>query len=254
MSSLRSWSWWLILLAALPLALPLALLTRRKTVRMPVAGGPQSGVAGAELAGTPLRLLVLGESTAAGVGVACQAHALVGQLAGALAARHNRPVRWRACGENGITAAQACRRLLPHVENEPADLVLLVFGVNDSTALSSLRRWREALSVMALHFSARGAQVVFSAVPPIRHFSALPWVLRWLLGARAQLLDRELQRIAPVLGASHCEVAVRFSADYLAPDGYHPSRLGYQLWAEGLSQAIILQSVPASPSCSPARP
>ncbi len=185
MRAWRAYAWWLGLLAMAPLALPLALYTRRTALRLPPAGGELCGVAGEHLPGSPLRLLVLGESTAVGVGVERLQDALVGQLAGALAQRSGRPVTWRVCGENGITAVQAQARLLPQALEQPVDLALLVFGVNDSTHLTSLARWQAALADMATALQAHGAQVAFSSVPPLQHFSALPWLLRRLLGGRA---------------------------------------------------------------------
>lgn len=246
MSRWRGAAWWLTLCLLLPVLLPLALHTRRHALRLPAAAGAQRGLVGADWPGEPLRLLVLGESTVAGVGAASQEQALVGQLAHALANRQQRPVAWRACGENGITAAQAWERLVPEVVGESADLVLLVFGVNDSTGLSSMRRWQRALSSLAAHFSGGGARVAFSAVAPMQHFSALPWLLRSMLGARAAMLDMALRQVAADSGAKHCPLQLRFSAEYLAADGYHPSSEGYRVWAEGLAEALIPRSLPAA--------
>lgn len=242
----RGLAWWGVTLALLPLLLPLALHARRRALRLAPAAGPQCGLAGGDLAGKPLRLLVLGESTVVGVGASCQQQALVGQLAQALAERLGRPVAWRACGENGITAAQACERLLPQVAGEPVDLALLVFGVNDTTQLSSQRRWQAALGHMADVLARRGARVAFSGVPPLQHFSALPWLLRRLLGARATLLDSGLRRVAGRVGAGYYPVDLAFSSDYLAQDGYHPSSLGYRVWAQSLAQALTRSSTPAA--------
>ena len=223
----------------MPLVMPLALHTRRRAVRLGPAAGPTRGLAGSEWHGEPLRVLLVGESTVAGVGVSCQQQALAGSLAQELAARCQRPVVWRACGENGITAGEACERLLPDGLAEPADLVLLVFGVNDTTRLTSLDRWQAALSRLVDAFSAQGARVVLSAVPPLQHFSALPWLLRRLLGMRAALLDKRLRQVADSRGALHCPIALMFSPDFLAVDGYHPSALGYRLWAQGLAETIM---------------
>jgi lysophospholipase L1-like esterase len=237
-SRLRAGLWWGLLLALAPIALPQALWTRRTALRLPEASGAQSGVAGVEWAGEPLRLLLIGESTVAGVGVEAQEAALAGQLAQALSARLQRPVAWRACGENGITAGEACERLLPLALSEPADLVLLVFGVNDTTHLSSLSRWENALRALSQRMAAHGCRVVFTGVPPIQHFSALPWLLRRLLGLRAGLLDAELRRISAQERAQYARLELRFADDYLARDGYHPSALGYRVWGEGLAELI----------------
>jgi lysophospholipase L1-like esterase len=237
-SNWRAYAWWLGLVLVAPVALPLAIRTRRDTLRLPPAAGLLRGVAGQDLPGVPLRLLVLGESTVVGVGVDELQAALVGQLATALVARCGRPVAWQACGENGITAGQARERLLPQVLDQPFELALLVFGVNDTTRLTSLLRWETALGSMAEALAARGAQVAFSSVPPLQHFTALPWLLRRLLGGRAGLLDVRLRQLAKRLGAGHHAVTLEFTAAYLARDGYHPSALGYRVWAEGLAVSL----------------
>lgn len=238
MSAWRAGAWWLGFTLLAPVALPLAVYTRRKALRLPPAAGLSRGVAGQALPGEPLRLLVLGESTVVGVGVDQLQAALVGRLASALAAREGRPVAWRACGENGITAEQARERLLPQVLDQPFDLALLVFGVNDTTHLTSLARWEAALGSMAEALVARGATVAFSSVPPLQHFTALPWLLRRLLGLRAGLLDTRLRQLAVSVGAGHHTVDLEFSAEYLARDGYHPSGLGYRVWAQGLAVSL----------------
>ena len=239
MRAWRAYAWWLGLVLLAPIALPLAVRTRRNTLRLPPAAGLMRGVAGADLPGEPLRLLVLGESTVVGVGVDDMQLALPGQLAQALALRSGRPVSWQACGENGITAEQARERLLPQVLEQPYDLALLVFGVNDTTHLTRLLHWEGALGKMAEGLAAHGTPVAFSSVPPLQHFTALPWLLRRLLGMRASLLDARLHQLAVRLGAGHHTVELEFSAEYLADDGYHPSGLGYQVWAEGLAVSLV---------------
>jgi lysophospholipase L1-like esterase len=239
-SALKAWAWWLGLALLAPVAIPQALCTRRHALRLPPAAGPQQGVAGASFAATPLRLLLLGESTVAGVGVASQADALAGQLAQALAERWQRPVHWRALGENGITAAQAQQRLLAQALTQPVDLAVLALGVNDSSHLSSLRSWCQAQAGMGQALQQHGARVAFCAVPPLEHFTALPWLLRRLLGARARLLDGCLARLAAASGATHHALKLEFSGSYLAVDGYHPSALGYRLWAQALTEELDL--------------
>ena len=80
--------------------------------------------------------------------------------------------------------------------------------------------------------------MVFTGVPPIQHFSALPWLLRRLFGLRAALLDGELRRLSAREGAHYARLQLEFAEEYLARDGYHPSALGYRLWGEGLAEQL----------------
>ena len=119
------------------------------------------------------------------------------------------------------------------------ELVALVFGVNDTTHFSSGQRWLGALEQLIAHFRGRGARVVCTAVPPLQHFTALPWLLRRLLGWRAALLDRQLSSLVLAQGAGYCGVSLEMQPQFLAIDGYHPSALGYQVWGEHLAQWLV---------------
>ena len=213
--------WWASALALMPLVLPQALYTRRTALRLPPAAGPDHGLAGASIRANPARFAdrrIHGRRRRCLLPATGIARATGDRSFTAVAA----PVAWRACGENGITAGEACERLLPQVRDEPVDLLLLVFGVNDTTHFSSTRDWRESLRRLASPFIERGTQVVFAAVPPLQHFSALPWLLRRLLGWRARLLDEQMRTLAGELDAEHCAASIAMQADFLAVDGYHP--------------------------------
>uniref|UniRef100_UPI00053CF204 SGNH/GDSL hydrolase family protein n=1 Tax=Pseudomonas aeruginosa TaxID=287 RepID=UPI00053CF204 len=199
------------------------------------AAGPREGLVGGAGAEEPLRLLLFGESTVAGVGASCLDYALAGRLAAALGERLRRPVAWQALGENGITSGEARERLLPQVAGRFFDQVILVFGVNDTTSLRSLERWCADCAALIDGFQAAGAQVTCTAVPPLRHFSALPGLLRALLGWRGRLLDEALRDLAGATGAGYCPISLDLLPDYLAIDGFHPSQLGYQVWAGALA-------------------
>ena len=235
MRRLATLAWWAAALPLLPLAVPLAIRTRRRALRLAPAAGPREGLVGGSGAEEPLRLLLFGESTVAGVGASCLDYALAGRLAAALGERLRRPVAWQALGENGITSGEARERLLPQVAGRFFDQVILVFGVNDTTSLRSLERWRADCAALIDGFQAAGAQVTCTAVPPLRHFSALPGLLRALLGWRGRLLDEALRDLAGATGAGYCPISLDLLPDYLAIDGFHPSQLGYQVWAGALA-------------------
>lgn len=233
-------------LAALPL-LPFLIAqgrhTRRVTPRLPEAGGPVSGLAGAHHASETLSILTLGESPVAGVGVGTHEEAITGQLALALSARLQRPVAWRACGKNGVTAREALEQVLPAVPQQPVDIALVAFGVNDTTAFRPVSVWRRDLCGVldALDERCRPQLLVVSGVPPMSHFPALPQPLRWVLGMKARALDAAVRELAP---ARPRTIYVPLSlnprdAGMMAEDGYHPSATGCTAWAQVLADACL---------------
>ncbi|MNE68319.1 hypothetical protein D3C80_1639730 [compost metagenome] len=77
-------------------------------------------------------------------------------------------------------------------------------------------------------------------MPPLQHFSALPWLLRQLLGWRARLLDRQMRALAAREGLLCCATHLEMRAEFLALDGYHPSPLGYRIWGEDLGGRLAV--------------
>ncbi|MFZ5541892.1 MAG: SGNH/GDSL hydrolase family protein [Pseudomonadota bacterium] len=208
---------------------------RRTTPRLPVAAGALAGEIGV---GAPLRLLVIGESTAVGVGAAHHGEALAGELAGRLAAKLGRRVSWRVIGENGATARRALQ-VLEAAEAAPADLAVVALGVNDVLEQTRVARWQRDVAALVAALQARTAarDVILLGVPPLAKFPALPRPLRDVLGADARRLDAALARVAARLDARerrvrHDRFAFDGAREFFARDGFHPSALGYARWAE----------------------
>jgi lysophospholipase L1-like esterase len=75
-------------------------------------------------------LLIAGDSSAAGVGVATQDHAFSGHFLRACHCRSNRPLRWRLRAKSGLTTKEVDELL----QAEPplaGDIALGLSGVND---------------------------------------------------------------------------------------------------------------------------
>lgn len=208
---------------------------RRVTPRLPEAAGPRCGSAGE---GPALRLLVLGDSAAAGVGAQTQAEALSGQLLTALSSHFH--ISWELLATTGHTTADALQTL----QKTPAtafDIAVTSLGVNDVTALHSTRHWlAQQAALVALLREKFGVQhVLLSALPPMHRFPALPQPLRWYLGARALHFNRALADWAA--GTDHCTfVAMEYPLlpGLVAEDGFHPGPPAYALWAEILAATI----------------
>jgi len=109
--------------------------TRRRVPCLPPARPPHHGLVPG--VGKPIRLLALGESTVCGVGLASGDESVAATTARALARLTGRPIAWRAEGLSGATVSDARERLLPRIAPEPADPLLVAFGLNDATAYRS---------------------------------------------------------------------------------------------------------------------
>ena len=86
-----------------PLLIAQALKVRRTAQSLPEAAGPRQGVVGH---GPTLHLRLIGDSSGAGVGVALQSDALIGQLAAELAQHFT--LHWHLDALTGATTTSTC--------------------------------------------------------------------------------------------------------------------------------------------------
>lgn len=223
-------------LALAPLLVAQGLRVRARALKLPEAAGPRAGVQGA---GPPLRLLILGDSSAAGVGASTQQNALSGRLAAALGARYT--VQWRLIARTGATTADTLSQL-EHEKPEPYDVAVVALGVNDVTHSVPLARWLDSQArlraLLARRFAVR--HVVSSGLPPMGAFPALPQPLRAIMGHTARRFDAALgDALAKESTATHVPFEMELTPDLMAEDGFHPGPAGYAVWAEGLLPAVL---------------
>lgn len=211
-----------------PILIPQALWVAARAARLPEATGARSGTLGA---GPPLRLLILGDSSAAGVGVRQQSDALGGQLSQAMAARFT--VSWRVLAKSGGTL-RSTQHLLDRHPAEKYDAVLVALGVNDAKNGVSVKNWTQRYQHLRDHLlDERGAQVVcVTGLPPVQDFPVLPAPLNRVLGARFALFDAHLRQIAAERpGTVHLPFEGPLDVSTMAPDGFHPGPAIYREWA-----------------------
>lgn len=220
-----------------PLLVAQAVRTRAKLPRLPEAAGERQGRVGR---GPLLRLLVAGDSSAAGVGVVHQKDALAAQLARRLAKDAGACVEWRLVARSGLTTAQTLHLL----QREPpphADVVVVVTGVNDVVDQVPSHRAVSARDTLANWLrNALGTQhVVFASLPPLHQFPGLPQPLRWVAGTDARRHDAALDRWASTRSdVTRADMQIRLGPEAMAADGFHPGKPVYRHCAERLARHI----------------
>lgn len=208
----------------------------RKTAReLPEPKGPRDGITGL---GPLLRLLILGDSSAAGVGVSDQRDAISGRLTRALSKTHR--VEWRLNAVSGATTAATLERLSEQ-ETGPFDIAVVALGVNDITKGATLRRWlgqqRELCERLRSDFGC--AHVFVSGVPPIGSFPLLPDPLRWVLAEQGRRWDRALiAMLEGMEGCHHVKAAESLEPHQMADDGFHPGAEVYEMWVDAILKQL----------------
>ena len=224
---------------------------RRITQVLPEPPGAREGTQGS---GPPLRLLVLGDSAAAGVGAATQEKGLAGQLVAFLSPKFT--VSWKIIAKTGATTTDTLRHLAS-VEGESFDVIVTSLGVNDLTTGYQRRSWLRnqstLINLLKSKFDAR--LILLSGLPPMHLFPSLPQPLRWYMGQGARHFNAGLHGL--VQARNDCRI---FSVDVsrrmdelvmknFASDGFHPGPVFYTTWAEHLAETISNHFNPYQGNC-----
>jgi lysophospholipase L1-like esterase len=226
-------------LVLLPLVMAQGAATRRRVPCLPAATPPHDGLVPG--AGKPIRLLAVGESTVCGIGLARGDDAVAATTARALARLTGRPIAWRAEGLSGATVRDARQQLLPRIPPEPADLIVIAFGVNDTTAYRSPATFANDLAelVTALRRRVGDAPVIVGGIAPLNCFPALPWPLRHILGWRSAALQAATDRLTERLPRLVVERISALEPDLFACDGFHPNRRAHVIWGEEIAALAL---------------
>jgi len=208
--------------------------TRWKVGVLPPAAGPTTGRTGE---GEAAKLLVLGESTVAGLGARTHDVALAVQFALHLAARIERPVEWTVVGRSGVTARQTIEELLPLVPDRSFDYLLIGLGGNDVLKLSTPARWRHDMTeLLGLLRSANPDAVIFlSNCPMVRLSPALPNPLRAILWELSKMHNDNIAELTSQMErVFYYPQPVDVTLEGFFADGIHPSERGYADWASAM--------------------
>lgn len=232
----------LLSLLLFPLLIVQGKRVRKNTPKLKEAEGKRTGRTGQ---GIPLKLLILGDSAAAGVGVEKQESALLGRIIEGLMKDHD--VSWHleaSTGSDSFDLSQQINQLsaLKSAKYINADAVVISIGVNDVTNLTSTTNWKANLkaSIEVLHTKLNANQIYFSKLPPMHLFPALPNPLRFVLGERAKQLDACLKKL--INSQDRCTyIDAPFSIDKnsIAEDGFHPGQSAYEVWGSHVVELIM---------------
>ncbi len=205
-----------------------------------------------------IRLVVLGDSTTAGVGVERAEESLPFRLAQRLADSEGRRVRVVSYGWAGARVAdllrdQIPRSMVPRRANDhgpflqDADIVALVIGSNDATHNTPPARYRADLraALDGIRSAAPEARVVLTGIPAFRGALTSLEPLIFLADQYARLLRPISRAEADRAGVLHADLRAGLppllagQTGILASDGFHPSAIGYDAWAEVIYRALV---------------
>lgn len=234
---------WLLL----PVALLKGLGVRRISPRLP----PPSGRPRGQLGDGPaeIRLLVVGDSSAAGVGARNIEDTLGPQLAARLNEVTGKPVSWRNAGANSAIAAQIRDYVIPNIEERDFTHVVLTVGTNDAKNYLTRSRFKKDFGglLYAAHARWPEARIYWSPVINMTDVPALPGSLAFVLALRAQIINAMGVQLCRERHATAVDPLPVEGPEGFASDGFHANALGYRHWAAHVAR-VILDAAPAPSS------
>lgn len=231
-----------------------AKLARRIIQATPNGDPPAAdGLYGAALPGTPLSLVMLGDSTGAGLGVHAPEETPAALLAAGLSALAGRPVRMTNVARSGAQSAALDEQTGQALQVRP-DVAIVMIGANDVTNRVPPGTAVRYLSDAVARLRAAGCQVVVGTCPDLGSIKPVMQPLRWI-ARRASRQLAAAQTIAVVEQGGRSVslgdlLGREFAADPISmfsEDRYHPSARGYAAAVAALlpSMAHALDLEPA---------
>ena len=219
----------------------------RLTIPMAEAPPPRcDGRYGDGETGEPVRLVLLGDSSAAGFGVESATHTPGAVLATGLVEAVHRPVHLRCFAVVGATSEEIAPQVQRALAHRPQVAVILV-GANDVTHLVKTPVAVAHLADTVRTLRAAGAEVVVGTCPDLGTIRPIQPPLRWL----ARGLSRSMaaaQTIATVeaggrtvsLGDLLGPEFARAPDRMFAADRFHPSAEGYRAAALAMLPSVVM--------------
>jgi len=185
--------------------------------------------------------VVLGDSTAVGVGTRRWNESYAFQLARAASQKRGAGgvnVRVINIAVSGAMLNNVLEKQLPKISKLQPDLIAVSIGANDATHFTSATQYQKQIALLIAKLKASKARVLFANTPDMAQVPALPLPLALAVNQRAKMQNAILEK--SIIG-SQIEIVDLFrrgklvysqNPDLYAADFFHPSPQGYEIWAQ----------------------
>jgi lysophospholipase L1-like esterase len=206
----------------------------------------------------PLRLTLLGDAVALGVGVDTVGETIGGQLAELLAgvgappgsAADRRRVELSSVAVAGSRSADLGTQVARALVGTRPDVAVILIGAGDATGLRRPQEAAAHLTAAVRRLRDAGVEVVVGTCPDLGACRAFAPPLRSMIGWLGRRVAVAQAVAAHTAGADVVDLAAetgavfRADAGALCFDGFHPSADGYRVWAHALYPAVAAAAVP----------
>ena len=224
----------------------------RKTVpKLPEAKKPEGYIN--NNSNKTAKILFLGESTIAGIGVDFHENGFSGTLAKEIANTNDISVLWKVYARSGYTAKLVRQRLIPKIVETNADFIIVGLGGNDAFTLNSPDVWILQIRKLVKELKRKFPKtpIYFTNMPPIKEFPAFTKTIKFIIGNLVELHGKRLFKNTKqkqsvyynneIINLDTWKKKYNLSGDVTEffSDGVHPSKLTYQVWAKDMAKFIM---------------
>jgi lysophospholipase L1-like esterase len=195
-----------------------------------------------------LRLVLLGDSAAIGVGVEWLSETVGGQLARMLAEGSpetgERHVLLSSVGVAGSRSTDLATQVARALLGDKPDVAVVLIGANDATGLRVPEEAAEHLGAAVRRLREARVEVVVGTCPDLGAVRSIAPPLRQVAGLLGRRVAKAQARAVVEAGGVVVDLAeetgavFRADAGTLCYDGFHPSADGYRVWAHALFPAV----------------
>ncbi len=227
-----------------------AVIARTRTYAHPELGTGMRTTIG-EATAPPVRIVLLGDATAAGVGVDTVAESVGGQLA-ALLAGTGRRIELSSVAVAGSRGSDLHTQVARALLGVRPDIAVVLVGSDDALHLVRPEDAALHLGLAVKRLTEAGVAVVVGTCPDLGAARAIGQPLRWIVGrlgrrlGSAQIVGVREGGGTPVDLAARTGTVFRAAPGTLCWDRYHPSADGYRVWAHALYPAVYAAATEVS--------
>ncbi|NQZ76069.1 MAG: SGNH/GDSL hydrolase family protein [Ekhidna sp.] len=198
-----------------------------------------------------MKVITIGESTMAGVGVETHDHGFSGWLAKSLAEDLEVNIDWKVFAKSGYTVKKVTERIIPKIDVPDPDLIVIAMGGNDAFELNTPRKWQGDIInlIKSIQSKFDDTPIYFVNMPPIKDFPAFTPLIKFTIGNLVEIFGEELRKICThhdnvyflsdrIRLSQWIEKTGSSSDKDFFSDGVHPSELTYRIWAQESAKKI----------------
>ena len=189
-------------------------------------------------------LLVLGDSTAVGVGASIPSDSIAGQLAAYTKATYV---------ENYAVSGSVVADLQQQINlttRKKYDRILVQIGANDMVAFHTPEKVAEELKNILVPLSEKTTHLIFISAGNLGGAPLIPFFLRPLYTKLNLRYHEEFESIGKLNGITYINMYTPPQEDpfildpknYFVEDDFHPSSLGYKAWFIRIQEKLILDN------------